>query len=363
MPDLQLLSPYQLGDLTLRNRIIMSPMTRSRSPQGFVTDLTIDYYAQRASAGLIITEATNISSQAVGAAFTPGLFTPQQIDAWRKVTDAVHEQNGLIFCQLWHSGRISHPDFHGGNDPVAPSAISAGGRIFTPEGWKEMPVPRELTIAEIQQIINDYRQAARNAQLAGFDGVELHGAFGYLPNQFLSDQSNRRTDEYGGSVENRVRFTIEVMQALLDVWDSRRVGIRIAPNNVFNAVLDSNPAALYDYLVERLNPMNLAYLSLMNHPVDLSVHPQGIVHLKQRYRESYQGTLMTTVGYTRESGEETLQNNHADLIAYGTLYIANPDLVERFEANLPLNPPDRSTFYGGGAKGYIDYPAWQEVHS
>lgn len=360
MPELQLLTPYIIGDLSLRNRIVMSPMTRSRSPQGFVTDITVQYYEQRASAGLLVSEATNISPQAVGSAFTPGIFTTQQITSWRKVTEAVHQKDGLIFCQLWHSGRISHPDFLNGDLPVAPSAIGTGGKIFTPTGWKEMVTPRELTLLEIQQIVEDYRQAAINAMEAGFDGVELHGAFGYLPNQFLSDQSNQRTDNYGGSVENRARFTLEVMQALISVWGSQRVGIRIAPNNVFNAVLDSNPATIYDHLVSELDKMDLAYLSLMNHPIDLSAYPQGIADLKKHYRERYQGTLMTNVGYTRESGEETLLHGKADLVAYGTLYISNPDLVERFASDLPLNPADRATFYGGDEKGYIDYPYWVE---
>lgn len=360
MTELQLLTPYKIGDLLLRNRVVMSPMTRSRSPQGFVTDLTVEYYVQRASAGLIVSEATNISPQAVGSAFTPGIFTAQQIAAWRTVTEAVHQKEGLIFCQLWHSGRISHPNFLNGDLPVAPSAIGTGGKIFTPTGWKEMVAPRELTLLEIQQVVEDYRQAAINAMEAGFDGVELHGAFGYLPNQFLSDKSNHRTDEYGGSLENRARFALEVMQALISVWGSQRVGIRIAPNNVFNAVLDSNPAAIYDYLVAELDKMNLAYLSLMNHSIDLADYPQGIPNLKHHYRERYAGTLMTNVGYTRESGEETLQQDKADLVAYGTLYISNPDLVERFSADLPLNPADRATFYGGDEKGYTDYPYWVE---
>lgn len=354
-----LLSSFQLGDLLLPNRVVMAPMTRNRSKEGIANDLNIEYYTQRASAGLIVTEAIPISEQAIGAPWVPGLYTPQQAAQWSKVVEAVHQKGGRIFAQLWHTGRVSHPYYQNGNLPVGPSAIKAEGKVFTPEGMKDYVVPRELTIPEIKAIIADYQQAARFALQAGFDGIELHGAFGYLPNQFLSDASNQRNDEYGGSVQHRSRFVIEIMEAFCEVWPSQRVGIRLAPSNVYNGVLDSNPPLLYDYLVNELNRFNLAYLSLMNPFVKEHPNPNFIYDVTERYRAIYQGTLITNVNYNQELGNEAIAQGKADLVAYGSLYVANPDLVERFAANAPLNTPDKSTYYGGDAKGYTDYPTWQ----
>lgn len=361
MSQIPLLTPYQMGDLDLLNRVVMAPMTRNRSKEGLANDLNEEYYTQRASAGLLVTEAIPISEQAIGAPWVPGLFTETQAESWAKVVKAVHQKGGRIVAQLWHTGRVSHPYYLRGELPVGPSAIKAEGRVFTPEGLKEYVTPRALAVSEIKQIVDDYRRAAQFALQAGFDGIELHAAFGYLPNQFLSDASNQRTDEYGGTVENRSRFVLEVMRAFCTVWPSRRVGIRIAPSNVYNSVLDSNPPLIYDYLVKQLNSLQLAYLSLMNPFVKEHTNPHFISDVTGHFRNIYEGTLITNVNYTRESGNEAISQGKADLVAYGSLYVANPDLVERFAANAPLNMPDKTKYYGGDAQGYTDYPFWQEA--
>jgi N-ethylmaleimide reductase len=350
-----LLTPYTLGDLELKNRVVMAPMTRSRTPNTIPNDLNVAYYTQRANAGLIVTEATNINTRGTGGPFTPGIFSLEQAEGWKKVTEAVHQRGGKIFLQLWHAGRVSHPGNNGGQQPVAPSAIPAEGKTFTANGLQEYVVPSALSIAEIQAIVEEYGQATRHAQIAGFDGVELHGAFGYLPNQFLSDASNQRQDEYGGSVENRARFVLEVMDALCSAWDSKRVGIRLAPSNVYNGVLDSNPPAIYDYLVAKLNAYDLAYLSLMEAFVKEHPNPNFIYDVSGHFRPLYQGTLITNGGINQERGNWLIESGQADLIAFGQLYIANPDLVERFAQAAELALPDRSTYYGGDERGYTDY--------
>lgn len=350
-----LLTPYTLGNLELKNRVVMAPMTRSRTPDTVPNALNVLYYSQRASAGLIVAESTNINSYGMGGPFTPGIFSPEQAEGWKQVTTAVHEQGGKIFLQLWHAGRVAHPDNIGGEQPVAPSPIKAEGKAFTADGFKEYVTPRELSITEIQTIIEEYRQAAEQAKLAGFDGVELHAAFGYLPNQFLSDAANQRQDEYGGSIKNRTRFVLEVLDALCSVWDSQRVGIRIAPSNVYNSVLDSNPPALYGYLVEKLNDLNLAYLSVMEAFVKEHPNPHFIYDVSGYFRPLYQGTLITNGGINQARGNFLIESGQADLIAFGQLFIANPDLVERFAQEAGLAVPDRSTFYGGSERGYTDY--------
>lgn len=350
-----LLSPYTLGNLELKNRVVMAPMTRSRTPDTIPNALNALYYSQRASAGLIVAESTNINNHGVGGPFTPGIFSAEQAEGWKQVTEAVHAKGGKIFLQLWHAGRVAHPDNIGGQQPVAPSPIKAEGKAFTANGFKEYVTPRELSIAEIKTIIEEYRQGAYHAQLAGFDGVELHAAFGYLPNQFLSDAANQRQDEYGGSIENRTRFVLEILDALCSVWDSQRVGIRIAPSNVYNSVLDSNPPALYGYLVEKLNGLNLAYLSVMEAFAKEHPNPNFIYDVSGHFRPLYQGTLITNGGINQARGNFLLESGQADLIAFGQLFIANPDLVERFAQEAELAVPDRSRFYGGDERGYTDY--------
>lgn len=357
---MKLLTPYQLGDITLKNRVMMAPMTRNRSREGLVNDMNIEYYAQRTSAGILVSEAIPISPQAIGAPWVPGIYLPEQIESWKELTAAVHAKEGVIFAQLWHTGRVSHPYYLNGEQPVGPSAIKAEGKIFTPEGMEDYVMPRELSVAEINQIIADFCQAAINAKQAGFDGIELHAAFGYLPNQFLSDNSNHRTDAYGGNVENRARFVLEIMEAFCEVWPSNRVGIRLAPSNIYNSVVDSNPPLIYNYLIDKLNDFDLAYVSLMNPFVTTHENPNFIFDVTGHFRGIYNGTLVTNVGYDRESGNDVLESGQADLVAYGSLYVANPDLVERFAANAPLNEPNRATYYGGDHRGYTDYPFWED---
>jgi N-ethylmaleimide reductase len=354
---MKLLQSVQLGDLSLKNAMAMAPMTRSRANQaGEVGELTVLYYAQRASAGLLISEGINISEEAIGSPFTPSLYTEAQVEAWKKVTDAVHSKGGKIFAQLWHTGRVGHSIDKKGKLPVAPSAISIEGQThFTSQGAKPYEIPQALTTEQVKQTILDYRKAAENAKKAGFDGVELHAAFGYLPNQFLVESANQRTDEYGGNIENRVRFVVEVMQHLSEVW-AGKAGIKLSPSIPFNSILDSNPTAVFSLLIEKLNEMPLAYIHLMNplFPIDnLPHYPKDVIGT---FGKLSKHLIMANGGYNRATGEEELQKGIAKMISYGTLFLANPDLPKRFEMNTPLNQPDRNTFYGGGEKGYTDYP-------
>jgi N-ethylmaleimide reductase len=344
---IDLFSAYTLGPLHLRNRIVMAPLTRSRAEADNVpSSMATTYYSQRASAGLIITEATQTSAGAQGYVSTPGIHSQEQIDRWKQVTDAVHQKGGLIFLQLWHVGRISHPVFRNGELPVAPSAIGPRGvQTYTAEGFQDIPTPRALEISEIPEIVDDFRKAAANARAAGFDGVEIHGANGYLLDQFLEDGTNHRTDEYGGSVENRARLLLEVIDAVV---------------GTFNDMCDSHPQQTFGYVVRRLAALNLGYLHLVDAAPPQGEHPMP--DLSARYfRSLYPGTLIVAGGYTLERGNKALQEGVADLIAFGQLFIANPDLVERFRRNAAFNPPDTSSFYGGTEKGYIDYPTLDEV--
>ncbi len=355
---MKLLQKTRLRNLELQNSIAMAPMTRSRaSNTGVVNDLTVLYYTQRASAGLIISEAINISEQALGSPFTPGIYSIEQINAWKKVTDAVHEKGGKIFAQLWHTGRVGHSVDKNGILPVAPSSISIQGQQhFTSQGPKDYETPRSLETSEVKQIILDYKQAALNAMEAGFDGVELHAAFGYLPNQFLVESANQRTDEYGGSIENRSRFVLEVMKAMVEAIGENKVGIKLSPSIPFNSIIDSNPIALYTYLINEFNNLPLAYIHLMNamYPTDnLPQYPRDVL---DTFGKLTQHTVIANGGYTRESGERELERGIAKIISYGALFLANPDLPKRFELNAELNSPDRATMYGGGEKGYTDYP-------
>ncbi len=355
-----LLTPFTLGPLTLPNRVVMSPLTRSRAGAGNApTPLNVTYYVQRATAGLIISEATQISPQGVGYPSTPGIHSPEQVAGWRQVTDAVHAHGGRIFLQLWHVGRISHPSLQPeGALPVAPSAIAPVGQVFTAEGPKDFVTPRALELDELPGIVAQYRQGAQNALAAGFDGVEVHGANGYLLDQFLQDGSNRRTDAYGGSVENRARLLLEVVAAVVEIWGANRVGLRISPGGAFNSVHDSDPAATFGYAADALNRFGLAYLHVVE-PDTLDAYPvAGQPTSPTRHlRKIFHGALITAKNYTEASGEAILRDGDADLIAYGRLFLANPDLPERFARHAPLNEPDPSTFYGGGEHGYTDYPA------
>jgi N-ethylmaleimide reductase len=336
----------------------MAPMTRSRaSIEGVVGESTVLYYTQRASAGLIISEAVNISKQATGSPFTPGIYTQEQIDAWKKVTQAVHENGGTIYAQLWHTGRVGHSLVKNGELPVAPSAIAIQGQQhFTMEGMKDYETPKALSIEEILQIIQDYKQAAKNAVEAGFDGVELHAAFGYLPNQFLAESANQRTDRYGGSIENRNRFVLEVMEAIVAAIGENKVAIRLSPTSTYNNISHQEPVEQFTSLIEHLNQLPLAYIHIMKVPFPVDQFPQYPIDAVETFGKISKHPVIANCGYTRETGEAELQKGIAKIIAYGTLFLSNPDLPKRFEINAELNQADRATMYGGQDQGYIDYP-------
>jgi len=348
-----LLTPVKLGAIELKNRVVMAPLTRNRAGEGNVPqDLNAEYYQQRATAGLIITEATQISPEGVGYPGTPGIHSSEQIEGWRKVTDAVHKEGGKIVMQLWFCGRISHPTLLPGNQiPVSASAIKPTGEAVTYEGMQEYVEPRALEVDEIKAIVDQYRVAANNAKAAGFDGIEVHAANGYLLDQFLRDGSNQRTDNYGGSVENRSRFLMEVLDAVYEAWQPANVGVRISPENAFNDMNDSNPQKTFNEVAERLSSHSLAYLHVLEGDMMGGVKNLDYTQIKN----CFNGNYMANCGYTQESAESAVLNNTADVVAFGTLYIANPDLVERFNADAELNTPDQSTFYGGDGHGYTDY--------
>jgi N-ethylmaleimide reductase len=351
-----LFTPIKLGRTELRNRIVMAPLTRNRAGEGNVpTPLNVEYYAQRASAGLIITEATPISEMGHGYPATPGIHTQAQIDGWKKVVDAVHARGGKIYLQLWHVGRISHPSLLPNNAlPVAPSAIKPAGQAFTYSGLQDFVTPRALETGEIPAIIEDYRKAAQNALEAGFDGIEVHAANGYLLDQFLRDSTNQRTDQYGGSIANRARFLLKVVSIVSEVWGADRVGVRISPINPFNDIRDSNPQALFNHVAESLSSYGLAYLHVVE--VGMADGPAQPFDFDE-LRRTYKGNYIANGGYDKERGNAAIASGHAECVAYGVPFIANPDLVERFQVNAALNQPDQSTFYGGTEKGYTDYPA------
>ncbi|MGP0058254.1 MAG: alkene reductase [Beijerinckiaceae bacterium] len=353
-----LFSPFRLGDLELKNRVVMAPLTRNRASEDTdaPNDLNAEYYRQRATAGLIISEASQISQQGQGYIRTPGIYTDAQVEGWQKVTRAVHAEGGRIFIQLWHVGRVSHVSLQkGGAAPVAPSAIRAKTRTFTATGFTEVSEPRALASEEIPGIVADYLRAAESAKIAGFDGIEIHGANGYLIDQFLKDGANKRTDAYGGSIENRARFALEVVDAVCRVWDRARVGIRLAPVSPANGIETSDPEKLFFYLVRELSARGLGFIHVIEGatqgPRDNA--PFDYVSL----RKNFSGAYIANNGYTRELAIDALRHDRADLIAFGRPFIANPDLVEHLRRNAPLNEPDKATFFGGGAKGYTDYPA------
>ncbi|MCD0489875.1 alkene reductase [Pedobacter sp. MC2016-14] len=359
---MKLLEKTVLGNQTLRNSLAMAPMTRSRADEnGIVGDLTVLYYTQRASAGLIISEGINITKQALGSPFTPGIYTKEQIDAWKKVTQAVHENGGTIYAQLWHTGRVGHSSVKQGELPVAPSPIAIEGQQhFTGTGMADYEIPRELSNSEVKQIVQDYSQAALNAIEAGFDGVELHSAFGYLPNQFLAESSNQRTDEYGGSIENRNRFVLEIMTALANAVGGDKVGIKLSPTIPYNSIISKNPTAQFGALISGLDALPLAYIHLMNGLFPLDELPHYPKDVLETFGKLTKHTIIANGGYNGETGEAALKNGIAKIIAYGSLYLANPDLPKRFELHTEVNQPDRDTMYGGGEKGYTDYPFLSE---
>ena len=349
-----LFSPVELGGNTLPNRMVMAPMTRNRAPTGVPTPLMAEYYCQRAGAGLIVTEGAQISEQGIGYPATPGIHTDAQIDGWQHITTAVHDAGGHIYCQLWHCGRISHPDYHGGEKPVAPSAIQAAGQAFTYEGLKDFVEPRALELEEITAIVEQYRHAAACAIKAGFDGIELHSANGYLLDQFLRDGSNQRDDIYGGSIDHRIRLLKEVTEAVASEIGVDKVGVRISPVNSFNDMHDSEPQALFNAVAHMLSDIGIAYLHVVE--VSLLGEPDDTVDMTQ-IRRHFSGLYIANGGYDQARGHAAIARGDANLVAYGIPYLANPDLPERFKQDAALNEADQTTFYGGDAHGYTDYPA------
>src|ERR1700739_773431 len=359
----KLFEPYKLGPITLPNRLVMAPLTRNRAVPGMVpSPLSVEYYGQRASAGLLITEASQVSQQGQGYQDTPGIYSKEQVKGWRKVTDRVHERGGRIFIQLWHVGRISHTSLQpGGGAPVAPSAIRAKGKTFVNGTFTDISEPRALDLSQIPGIIESFKRAAANANEAGFDGVEIHGANGYLLDQFAKDGANKRTDAYGGSIENRARLMLEVSKAVVAEIGAERPGIRISPVTPANDISDSAPQPLFDYIVDGLDALKLVYIHVIEGatggPRDIA--PFDYASLRKRFKRAY----IANNGYDFALAEKMLDADAADLIAFGKPFISNPDLVERLKKGAPLNEWDKATFYGGGAKGYTDYPTLQAVEA
>ncbi|ARU58079.1 NADH:flavin oxidoreductase/NADH oxidase [Oleiphilus messinensis] len=350
---LNLHSEIQLGDIKLKNRALMAPLTRARAVNHVPTELMAEYYAQRAGAGLIIAEATMVMEGTSAFVNEPGIYNQAQIDGWQKVTDAVHGKGGKIFLQLWHGGRASHPDLNGGRAAVAASPIAiTDSEVHTPDGKKPYTVPRALETDEIPSIVAAFKQAAINAKAAGFDGVEVHGANGYLLDNFLRDGTNQRKDQYGGSIENRARLLFEVLEAVIEVWGSGKVGLRTSPLNSFNSMKDSDPVGLTTWLAEHLNQFDLAFWDLMR--TDFFAQQSG--EIMTPARTLYKGNLIGNMGYNQDEASTAIHQKHLDAVAFGVPFIANPDLVERFAANAALNEADPNTFYMGGAEGYTDYP-------
>ncbi len=360
-----LFDTLEMGDVVLKNRVIMAPLTRMRAkaPGHVPYELTAEYYKQRASAGLIISEASQISPQGMGYPSTPGIYSEEQVEGWKKVTDAVHEEGGKIFLQLWHVGRISHtshqPD---GGLPVAPSAIAAAKSGTMSAQWESVKIetPRALELSEIPGIINDYKVAAENAKRAGFDGVEVHGANGYLLDAFLQDGSNQRTDEYGGAVENRARLLLEVIDAVVSVWGAGRVGVRLSPYGTVHDMRDSDPIGLFSYVFEKLNDRKLAYVHVIEPRATGAGGSEAVNEdapsTSDLFRSKFNGTFISAGGYLPDSAKAVVEKGSADAVAFGRYFISNPDLPKRIETGAELTPYDRPTFYGGAEAGYTDYP-------
>lgn len=363
MTDKNLFTPYTLGSLSLSNRIVLAPLTRNRAGEGFVpSEFAATYYSQRASAGLLISEASQISQQGQGYQDTPGIYTQPQIDAWRKVTAAVHAKGGKIFLQLWHVGRVSHVDLQeNGAAPVAPSALRAATKVFVNNRFEDVSVPRALDISELSGIVNDFRQGAANAIAAGFDGVEIHGANGYLLDQFIKDGANQRTDAYGGSIQNRARLLLEVTAAVVAEIGAQRTGIRLSPVSPANGISSSEPQAQFDYIVEQLDDLGIVYLHVVEGATGgpRDVAPFDFGALRQRFKNTY----IANNGYDLALANTQIAEDQADLIAFGRPFIGNPDLVERLKTGAPLAAFNPATLYGGGATGYIDYPTLAEANA
>lgn len=360
-----LLRSLQVGDLEIKNRVWMAPMTRSRAtnPENKVFELHEEYYRQRASAGLIITEGSQVSPRAVGYINTPGIYSAVQTEAWKGVTKAVHEEGGHIFIQLWHVGRMSHPDFHNGKLPLSASATNPNSKSYTPEGFKETVTAQKMTLEDIKSTIQDFKNAAKNAMEAGFDGVEIHSSNGYLFHQFFNGTSNFRTDEYGGSIENKSRILFDVIDAIKEVMPENRIGLRLNPslNGVFGMTMDEDTIPTFDYIINKLNAYDLAYLHLSEPFTDVSDFPFAEQNIAKRYRPIYKGTLVINSGFDQEKGNEIIEEGFADAVAFGKPFISNPDLPERFALRTPLTDWDESTFYTPGEKGYTDYPSLKEA--
>jgi N-ethylmaleimide reductase len=348
-----LFTHLNIGDLTISNRVWMAPLTRCRAGENHIPNaLMAEYYAQRASAGLIIAEATMAMEGNSSFWQEPGVYSQEQVDGWRLVTDAVHAQDGKIFLQIWHGGRACHPALNADREPVAPSAIAIEDQVHTPKGKLPYVVPRELSDDELPDIVAGFKKAAENAKAAGFDGVEVHGANGYLLDQFLRDGSNKRAGPYGGSIENRARLLFEVITAVCEVWDSKKVGLRLSPLNSYNSMIDSDPIGLTTWLAKNLNDFNLAYLHVMRG----DFFQQQAADVLTPAREHYKGVLVANMGYTALEAAEAIEAGKLDAVAFGSSFLANPDLPERFKLNAPLNKPDSATFYTWDSKGYTDYP-------
>jgi N-ethylmaleimide reductase len=362
MAEAPLLSPIHVGPYDLPNRIFMAPMTRSRAdnPGNVPIELMARYYGQRADAGLIITEGSQVSPKGVGYVNTPGIYSPEQVEGWKLVTEAVHQRGGHIFCQLWHVGRMSHPDFHNGSLPVAPSAINPNDRVYTPTGFKETVAPRALTVDEIHRVTEDFRIAALNAITSGFDGVEIHSANGYLFHQFFVNCANARTDEYGGSHENRARFFFETLDAVVADVGLGRTGIRLNPSahGFFGITVDKDTIPTFDHIAERLNDYpGLAYAHFVEPMVPVEGVPHAEPHIARHFRPLYHGVLVINCGFNAERGNRVIEEGYADAVSFGAPFIANPDLVERIRRGAVWALPDRDTFYTPGPKGYTDYSA------
>jgi N-ethylmaleimide reductase len=360
---MKLLEAYESKGLNLKNRVVMAPMTRCRADNdgNVATDLIAEYYAQRASGGLLITEGTFVNDMAHGYINVPCIYTPDQVEGWKKVTKAVHDKGGKIFAQLWHVGRLAHPDLIQGKKSLGPSAINGHFATYTRTGFKESETPREMTQEDINETIQDFQQAAVNAMDAGFDGVEIHAANGYLFHQFFAKCANIRTDSYGGSIENRLRFLLEVLDAIKAKIGTDKVGVRISPSldQTFGIVLDDECEALYDILASKLNDYGLAYLHISGFTMASVADPMNLVlETAKHFRSVYQGTLMVNKGFNADTANMVIEDEIADLVSFGEFYIGNPDLVERFAANAPLNHNERANYYTGGATGYTDYPAY-----
>lgn len=356
-----LLAPFQFGSLHLQNRMVMAPLTRSRadasdSPHA----LQVEYYRQRASAGLIISEGSQVSAQGKGYPLTPGIYSAEQVQGWKAVTQAVHNQGGKIFLQLWHVGRISHPSVQpGGALPVAPSALAAAGKLFTSEGMQDFVVPRALEEGEIPAVVKQFQDAARNALEAGFDGVEVHAANGYLIDQFLRDSTNRRTDAYGGSIDNRARLLLEIVDAVKSVWPADRIGVRVSPINQFNTITDSDPAALFGHVARRLSEKGVAYLHVIQEDGTRKTPASDFDW--QALRAAFDGLYIANGAYDKARAAQEIAEGRVDMVSFGKLFLANPDLPRRFAQEAAFNKPWPEKFYSGGAEGYTDYPPLDEV--